>query len=201
MEENFNPAVGFVTRNAYRRFSQNLDFAPRPDNHPYIRQLTFSGAVTVQTDLENDVLQRGVEATLLQVNTHSQDNFGVIAANRYERLDEPFELTDDIILPTGASYTFNRVRFWGQTANRRKLAINGRYEVGDFYSGTRTERQANLSIRVRPGLFLYINGQWNRYQAGGRGNSARSSTGSPARRSSHPSWRWSTASSTTRRAP
>ena len=41
-------------------------------------------------------------------------------------------------------------------------SINGRYEVGDFYSGTRTERQANLSIRVRPGLFLYLNSQWNR---------------------------------------
>ena len=164
VQENFNPEVGFVTRNAYRRYTQTLDFAPRPANHAYIRQLTFSGAATVQTDLDNNMIQRVVEATPFQVNLHSQDNFGILASNRYEFLDEPFEITDDITLPTGAAYTFTRVRFWGQTANRRMFALNARYEVGDFYSGTRTERQANLSVRVRPGLFLTINGQWNRIE-------------------------------------
>ena len=161
VQESFDPAVGFVTRHAYRRYTQNLDFGPRPRNHPYIRQLTFGGAVTVQTGLDNDVLQRGVEATLLQVDLHSQDNFAVFASNRYERLDAPFDITDDITLEMGSTYTFTRFGVWGRTANRRRLSINGRYEVGDFYSGTRTERQANLSIRVRPGLFLYLNGQWN----------------------------------------
>jgi hypothetical protein len=96
------------------------------------------------------------------VNLHSQDEFGFYASNRHERLDEPFEISDDITLPQAAAYTFNRFRFWGRTASRRMFSIQGRYDVGDFYSGTRTERQANLSIRVRPGLFLYINGEWNR---------------------------------------
>ena len=32
---------------------------------------------------------------------------------------------------------------------------------GDFYSGTRTERSANLTLRARPGLIVYINGEWN----------------------------------------
>jgi hypothetical protein len=162
VQENFDPAIGFVTRTGYRRYTQYLEFGPRPRDHRYLRQLTFGGAATVQTDLQNDVLQRGFDLTVVQVNLHSQDNFGLYASNRYERLDEPFEISDDITLPQGASYTFNRVRLWGQTASRRMLSINGRYEVGDFYSGRRTERQANLSIRVRPGLFLYINGQWNR---------------------------------------
>jgi len=161
VQENFDPAVGFVTRRGYRRYTQSLEFGPRPANNRYIRQLTFGGAATLQTDLHNDVLQRGVEATLLQLNLQSQDWFNMAVSNRYERLDAPFEITNDITLPAGASYTFNRLRMWGQTANRRVLALYGRYEVGDFYSGTRTERQANLSIRVRPGFFLYINGQWN----------------------------------------
>ena len=162
VQENFDPAVGFVTRKGYRRYTEFVEFGPRPRDHRYIRQFTFGGAATVQTDLRNDVLQRAFDLTLLQVNLHSQDNFGFYASNRHERLDEPFEISDNVTLPQGASYTFNRFRFWGQTANRRMLSINGRYEVGDFYSGTRTERQANLSIRVRPGLFLYLNSQWNR---------------------------------------
>jgi hypothetical protein len=162
VQENFEPAIGFVTRNGYRRYTQNLEFGPRPRDHRYIRQLTFGGAATVQTDLHNDVLQRGFEVTLLQVELHSQDEFGFFGSNRYEQLDEPFEISDDITLPQHASYTFNRFRFWGRTASRRMFSIQGRYDVGDFYSGTRTERQANLSIRVRPGVFLYINSEWNR---------------------------------------
>jgi hypothetical protein len=161
VQENFDPAVGFVTRHGYRRYTQKLDFGPRPAAHPYIRQLTFGGAMTVQTDLDNGLLQRGVEATLLQMDLHSQDNVGFFVSNRYERLDAPFEISNDITLPVGSTYTFSRYGVWGRTANRRRLSIQGRYEAGDFYSGTRAERQANVSIRVRPGLFLYLNGQWN----------------------------------------
>jgi Domain of unknown function (DUF5916) len=161
VQENFDPAVGFVTRGGYRRYTQFLDFGPRPADHPYFRQLTFGGGVTAQTDMHNDLLQRGVEARLLQVDLHSQDSFGILASNNYERLDQPFEMTNEIILPMGASYSFNRYRIWGETARRRMLAFSGRYEVGDFYSGTRTERVADLAIRVRPGVFLTLESQWN----------------------------------------
>ena len=164
VQENFDPSVGFVTRHAYRRYTQKLEFGPRPRDHRYIRQLSFGTAATVQTDLRNHMLQRGIEVTPIQVNLHSQDEVGVIASNRYERLDAPFEIADDITLPMGTSYSFNRIRFYGQTASRRLLSINARYEVGDFYSGTRTERQLNLSFRLRPGLFLFINNQWNRIE-------------------------------------
>ena len=41
------------------------------------------------------------------------------------------------------------------------LAFNGRFEFGDFYSGTRTQRNVNLTLRARPGLILYLTGEWN----------------------------------------
>jgi hypothetical protein len=161
IQENFDPQVGFVTRQAYRRFSQVLDFQPRPQNHRHIRQMTFGGAFTLQTDLENQLLMRGIEFTPFQMNFHSQDNFGLLVANRKERLDEPFDLTDEIILPMGSEYSFNRYRLYGQTAGRRMLSFNVRYELGDFYSGTRTEQQATMNVRLRPGLFMQMTGQWN----------------------------------------
>lgn len=42
------------------------------------------------------------------------------------------------------------------------LALGGRIEVGNFYSGSRVERVANLTFRVRPGLIVYTTGEWNR---------------------------------------
>ena len=161
VQENFDPAVGFVTRRGYRRYNQRVEFGPRPRNHRYIRQLLFGGAAHVQTDLQNELLMRGLEATLVQVNLHSQDQFSVTAVQFRERLDAPFEINDGVTLPLGAVYDFSRVRFWARTANRRKISANGRFEVGNFYSGTRVERQLNLNFRLRPGLFLYLSGEWN----------------------------------------
>jgi hypothetical protein len=107
------------------------------------------------------MLARTIDVTLLQVNLHSGD-MGSISANRnYERLDEPFELTDDITLPLGAEYNLSRYRFWMQTANRRVLAMMLRYDAGDFYSGSREERAFNLTVRARPGLIVGFNGEWN----------------------------------------
>ena len=161
VQDNFTPAMGFVTRTGYRRFNPELDFTPRPASHRYIRQLEFGSSLDVQTDMHNDLLTRTLEFTLFEANLHSGDNVSISATQNYERLDEPFELTDDIVLPLGAEYNFSRYRFWMQTANRRVLAVMARYNVGDFYSGTRTERALNLTVRARPGLILGFNGEWN----------------------------------------
>jgi hypothetical protein len=85
-------------------------------------------------------------------------------SRKNERLDAPFNVSRTITLPMGGSYEFSRYRISGGTANRRMLAFNGRYETGDFYSGTRTERVVNLSVRTRPGLIVYLNGEWNRIE-------------------------------------
>ena len=161
VQRNFDPGVGFVTRRNYRRYVPTLAYAPRPNNHPYIRQFTFAGGMDVQTNLDNDLLARSFDATVVQMSLHSGDNVTFATSRRYERLDAPFTLSRGITLPIGADYGFTRWRINGQTANRRVLAFNGRYEAGDFYSGSRVERVANLTLRARPGLIVYMTGEWN----------------------------------------
>jgi hypothetical protein len=161
VQENFDPGIGFVTRRNYRQFIESVTFAPRPDNHRFIRQLTFATSLDLQTNLENDLLSRTVDATLLQMNFHTQENFAIIASHQHERLDAPFAISRGITLPLGASYDFARLRVNFGTANRRMLAINGRVEMGDFYSGSRLERVANVTVRLRPGLMVFLTGEWN----------------------------------------
>ena len=161
VQENFTPEVGFVTRRAYRKYTPSLQFSPRPANHRYIRRFRFGSSVDVRTDLRNDVIERRINLTLLEINLHSQDSISFSANQQYERLDEPFEITDDITLPLGASYTFSRYRIFGRTAPRRVLSVNARYETGDFYSGTRTDKALTLTVRARTGMIIRIDGQWN----------------------------------------
>ena len=161
VQEGFAPAVGFVRRLNYRRYAPQLGFQPRPANNRIVRQLRFGITVDTMTDLHNQLLTRDINFSLFGINTHQQDNVFISAIRRRERLDAPFEITPEITLPTGAAYDTNRFRINAQTANRRKVAVNARYETGGFYSGRRTERQVNMSFRLRPGLFMFLNSQWN----------------------------------------
>ena len=162
VQENFDSAVGFVSRRAYRQYSQAVEFGPRPANHRYIRQVTLGARLDTMTDLHNGLLKRNIVLQPAQVQFHSQDNVRLTVFRRYERLDTPFPLTRDITLPVGAAYTSHRYRVFVSTANRRRLALNGSIELGQFYSGTRADQSVGIAVRARPGLFLSLTGQWNR---------------------------------------
>ena len=161
VQANFDPAVGYLRRQNYRRYAPWLRFRPRPRNNPRIRQFWFDGTIDLMTDLENELLNRDLEFTLFGVQFQSSDFVAFTATNRRERLDAPFAISRDITLPLGAVYDYSRFRINGRTAERRMLSINGRLETGQFYSGTRNQRQMTLNVRPRPGLLFYVTGEWN----------------------------------------
>ena len=161
VQESFDSAIGFVSRRAYRQYSQAIEFGPRPANHRYIRQVVVGARLDTMTDLHNGLLKRNIVVQPAQVQFHSQDSFRLTVFRRDERLDTPFRLTPSITLPVGAAYTSHRYRLFVSTANRRRLAVNGSIELGQFYSGTRADQTVGLALRARPGLFVFLTGQWN----------------------------------------
>ena len=161
VQRDFDPSVGFVTRRDYRRYQPGLEFAPRPRAHRYIRRFLFGANVDVLTDTRNALLERSASLTVLDVQLHSQDSFGVDVRPSHERLDQPFTIARGITLPLGAEYSYTRYAVRGGTANRRVLALNGRHERGGFYSGTRNQTVVQLTVRARPGYIVYLNGEWN----------------------------------------
>ena len=64
-------------------------------------------------------------------------------------------------LPRGAQYDFLRYQVNWRTSNRRLVAFDGRYEAGDFYSGTRKEFVNNITFRILPGLIVYTAAEFN----------------------------------------
>jgi hypothetical protein len=161
VQANFNPAMGFVTRRDYRRYQPQVFYGHRPRANRTLRRLVTGANLDVQTDLSNRLLARTVTVQLLEVQLHSQDNVALGFNNTEEHLEEPFPIRRDITLPLGADYNYSRVWVRGQTANRRVLALNGRYEAGDYYSGTRRQTVIGLNVRLRPGYIVYTNAEWN----------------------------------------
>ena len=161
VQANFAPAVGFVARRDYRRYSQFVGYGPRPRNHPVVRRVQFNGNLTLVTDLGNQLVERNAGATLLNMQFQSQDNFSIDVDRNFVRLQAPFAVSSGITLPMGNTYSYSRVSIGGQTANRRTLALNGRFETGGFYSGTRNQTVLGLTLRAAPGYIVSVNGEWN----------------------------------------
>ena len=162
VQENFDPAVGFVNRHAYRSYSPSLMFRPRPTRHPLIRRFFFGTNVEVLTDLQNQLLERTVDLTVLGVQLHTQDNFSMAVKPSRVRLDSPFRISSGIELPVGTVYDFTRFSVNGRTANRRLISVQTNFETGGFYSGTRRQLSGGVTARVAPGYMVSLNVEWNR---------------------------------------
>jgi hypothetical protein len=165
IQSNYDAAVGFTPRRGFRRMDTGLTYTSRPQGHRWIRSLQYGGNVQFLrgTD-ENELLNRDVDFTLVNVSTHSQDNFNVHLLPSYERFERDFTISPGVTLPAGSEYTFTRVQFSGQTAQRRVLAVSPTFEFGNFYSGTRNRTAISLNVRLRPGVIIYTTGEWNRVE-------------------------------------
>ena len=152
VQANHNPALGFVRRRGFRSYSPSINYAPRPEGHRLIRQVRFGADMSLLTDMSNTVVTREWNFTLGEVSTHAGDNVGLVLTPVYELLDDDFEISPGVILPTGTDYHFARWRVGAGSANRRVLAVNGSYTWGGFFSGDRRDVSLGLALRPRPGI-------------------------------------------------
>jgi hypothetical protein len=161
VQENFDPAIGFVGRTGFRRYNPEVTFSPRPDQHTWIRRLFFVARLDLQTDLHQDILLRQLELTALGLELHSQDTFSINVFPTHERLDSDFRIHRGVTLAAGSEYDYTRYQFGFSTANRRVLAFRSTVGLGDFYSGARRQVEIDLTLRARPGLIVYSGAEWN----------------------------------------
>jgi hypothetical protein len=159
---NFDPDVGFVARTGYRRYSPRVEYSVRTETHPWVRSLTFGTDLDWQTDQGNSVLTRKLEFKLFELVTQAEDTVSVTVTPTHERLEEDFEISDGVVLPNGAQYDFTTYRTEIQTAERRKLAANASFELGNFFSGKRQQYSMELTLRARPGIIVRAEAELNR---------------------------------------
>ena len=161
LQENYDPALGFVPRNGIRRLNPVLRFSPRPADHRFIRSFTFGNNMRFFWDLRNELITREVRLTPFEVELHSGDSVRVGVTPTFERLERDFNIHEGIVLPSGRTYDFTRYEIELRTASRRKLAVQSSYRWGSFFSGNRRELSIRAGIRPRSGLALSLDSEWN----------------------------------------
>jgi hypothetical protein len=162
VEAEYDPAVGFTPRRAYRLYNPELIWSPRPKTrHPYIRRFRFGIDPAVYTDLQNRKQSIEMEYQPFRIELHSGDNAEVTITPSYERLDDPFTIAPGVVLPGGSEYDFMRYRVALNTANQRFVAFHPEVEWGSFFSGNRTEYTLGVDIRPRPGVRVNTTYEFN----------------------------------------
>lgn len=159
VQEDFDATMGFVPRTGIRRFGWFLEYAPRPDLWQ-TRQLgcAFDGNYFSDPDT-GTLLTRNVNFPCFW-RFDSGDRIDFQTIETFERLRDPFTISDGIIIPPG-DYIFRRQRIELTSADKRKIGLLLSYEWGHFFKGRRDDWIACLQFRPGPYVFFSAEYQQN----------------------------------------
>ncbi|HSW30223.1 MAG TPA: DUF5916 domain-containing protein [Longimicrobiales bacterium] len=156
--EAYDPDMGFVTRNGFRRMEPRLGWSPRTPSVPWLRRLGFSAQYTYLESLVTGMAEeKQLQVELLGLDFESGDNIEVNANRTYELLDESFEVSDGIEIEPGG-YTTWEMSLSARSAGRRKVSMNGELSRSGFWNGDRDQMQLGLTVRPIPGV--NVSGGW-----------------------------------------
>jgi hypothetical protein len=159
--DDYAPAVGFTPRNGFRRFQSGASVHTYPRWLPGVRHFWFGGDVEYLANLENRLETRNVIIRPLAMELGGGDLVLFEVRNQFERLDDPFQIRPNIVIPVG-DYNTLGWQLLVQTAGRRTVSSRLTVEGGEFWSGKRTGYDARLAIKPYPGITLTTQVQHNR---------------------------------------
>ncbi len=141
--ESFDPSLGFVPRKAIQSFRLGGTYGPRP-KWKLVRQMRNQLFATYITDLDGNWETYWVFTAPINWRMESGDRYEVNWMPRGERLVEPFQIAENVIIPEG-SYHFARYRLEAELAAKRKFNGQLTWWFGSFYSGHLDELEATLN--------------------------------------------------------
>jgi hypothetical protein len=166
--DNFNPEMGFVRRDDFRRNFAELRFSPRPQGLSSVRKFLFQGSVDYTTD-GTDRLETRLQQGIAGIEFESGDYLFAGVTDNFELLDRSFEITPDIVIPVGA-YHFVNTRVVYAFGQQRMVSGGLSFDYGGFFDGDRTGVGYNVGrVTLSPRLSVEPSVSFNRI-TGPQGN-------------------------------
>ena len=160
IEENFNPALGFVNRNGIEFTDIGIGYTNRPDDHRWLREISHSVSFR-----NYDLISGGLESRFIfiepfELQTNNGDEFGAQFTYDREVLLEPFEISDGVVIAAG-DYEFTRYGLEGSGANERAIAPSFEVTDGEFFNGDRFEMSVGAEWRPNGRLLFGLEYEYN----------------------------------------
>jgi hypothetical protein len=165
--DNFNPEVGFLRRDNFRRTFASAQYRPRPRSIEAVRQFIFGANLDY---IENGAGQVESRIAQLRFETEfeSSDRFIADLQQSHELLSRPFQLTPDVIIPIGV-YDFRDLFLAYQMGEQRPVSGTWSLQRGQYYDGhltavayQRARVEVTPQLSVQPGFsvnFVQLPGQ------------------------------------------
>lgn len=138
-----DPALGFLPRPGTRQFNAYTAYQPRP-RHSWIQQFFFEFQPRIVKDLDGHTLTWRVFMAPFNIESHGGVHLEANYAPEFERLTEPFAITDRVTIPAG-DYRFNRYRFDAQSSPARPMRVGTTTWLGEFFKGRLTQVQTFIT--------------------------------------------------------
>ncbi len=155
----FQPSLGFVPRIGIKSYNFGMDFMPRPKWN-FIRQFFFENFFRYVTDLNNQWESYLFFFAPIHFLLESGDRFEFNIVPKGEKLDEPFEIEDGIILKPD-EYKFTRYRMEFESASKRPVSGQATWWFGTFYTGTLDQIELEMSLRFTSNIIFDLNYEKN----------------------------------------
>ncbi len=162
--ENWDPDLGFSFRNGFRNAEAELTWRPRPKSEQRARRIRnelYQATVEYFEDSAGDKESMFGEVNVLGYQFQSGDFLTLFPQYQFERLDEPFEISDGVVIPPG-EYEWSRVGFVVRSSTSRPVNVDFFFNVGEFFDGDRF--RTNLFVQWRPGKRFRSRTTWDHNQ-------------------------------------
>ena len=133
--DNFNPEVGFLRRDDFRRTFATAQYSPRPAID-LVRQFTWGASVDyIETETTGQLATRFLQARFL-TEFENSDRFSIDVQDSYELLTAPFRIApgDGISIPVGG-YGFRDAFASYSLGGQRRVSGTLSLQRGEFFGG------------------------------------------------------------------
>ena len=135
VENDFNPEVGFLRRDNFRRTFVEGRFGRRPRSIDSVRQFRFIGSVDYILTADTNLLETRLNQFAFQTEFENSDRFGVTLRDNYELLLEPFSPSGaDFAIPVGG-YAFNDIEVAYSFGQQRRVNAGVTLTRGGYFGG------------------------------------------------------------------
>jgi hypothetical protein len=153
VQQNFQPALGFVSRRNVRLFRAGGDYNPRPKDFLGLQQMFYGAYYTRFSRLDNGLVESWQLHFVGPIDWHwnSGDNLHGFFSPEidYERVFTPFEIFPNVFIPVG-EYRFTRWRINAASATKRKIQVSFQWIMGDYWSGDADEVTSTIAYKIPP---------------------------------------------------
>ena len=163
VEDNFNPAMGFVSRSNIEDITADFGYTHFFEDGLF--QTAFAGIDMQRVNVIDGGLQSEVVAfRLLELESNTRDSIRLSYVSNKEVVRAPFRIYRDpsreVVIQPG-SYDFDEQEFGISSGGQREFSGSFSYRTGDFYNGTRKNVNASFTWNQSRYFTATIRSDWN----------------------------------------